>query len=353
MMLLRQSSVSYCLEAAGLSVAELDSVVFYDKPGLTFDRIVESFLSTAPSGVKGWLKAIPRWVGEKFQTQSIIEGALHESGFHYTGPQFFTPHHLAHASAAFFPSPYEHAAILTVDGVGEWATASYGIGTASKVTLSHEMHFPNSIGLLYSAFTHFCGFKVNSGEYKLMGLAPYGTPRYLKDLKHHVAAIEQDGTVRLNLEYFSFLDGLSMVSPKFNELFGGPPRAPESRITRREMDLAASIQAFIEEAIMAMARHVHRETREKHGAVRQILTGRGALISAPRFQKPKSRHISRYRRVVRSGGSSSSSALTPSRLRSSTERSSAFSTAEWSSAHARSVHGLYSAIHDVPIRSAS
>jgi len=182
----------------------------------------------------------------------------------YDGPILFTPHHLAHAASAFFPSPYEEAAILTIDGVGEWATASYGVGEGSEVRILKEMHFPNSLGLLYSAVTYFCGFKVNSGEYKLMGLAPYGKPKYLDLIKERIANILEDGSVELNLEYFGYLDRLEMTSPRFDELFGGPRRMPESRITRREMDLAASIQAFAEEATLKMAQWIHHETHQKY-----------------------------------------------------------------------------------------
>ncbi len=282
------SAVSFCLEQAGLSVNQLDSAVFYDKPGLTFDRLAESFLSVAPRGLKLWLHAMPRWLGEKFHTQDIIRGCLHESGFAYEGPILFTPHHLAHAAAAYFPSPFERAAILTVDGVGEWATASFGIGQGSRIEVSHEMRFPDSLGLLYSAFTYFCGFKVNSGEYKLMGLAPYGRPRYLELIKDRIGSIAADGSVRLNPEYFGFLDRLEMTSAKFDELFGGPRRLPESRITRREMDLAASIQVFTEDAILAMARHVHRETREENlclaGGVALNCVANGRLLREGPFR---------------------------------------------------------------------
>lgn len=267
-----ESAISYCLEEARIRVADIDSVVFYDRPGLTFDRIVRSFLSVAPGGFKAWREAIPRWMGEKLHTSEIITAGLNDSGIGmnaaahlgYVGPVLYTPHHLAHAAAAFFPSHFERAAILTVDGVGEWATASYGVGNGSRVSILNEMRFPHSLGLLYSAFTYFCGFKVNSGEYKLMGLAPYGTPSYLNDIKDHVAQIGEDGAVSLDLSYFDYVGGLTMVNEKFANLFGGPRRQPESRISRREMDLAASIQAFTEEAVLAMARHVRKETGEKH-----------------------------------------------------------------------------------------
>ena len=252
------SAISYCLEEAEVSVADVDSVVFYDKPVLTFDRLMHSYLAVAPRGLKSWLTAMPRWISQKLHIPRIISESLG-----YEGPILFTPHHLAHAASAFFPSPYDEAAIITIDGVGEWATASYGVGEGSEVRLLKEMRFPNSLGLLYSAFTYFCGFKVNSGEYKLMGLAPYGSPKYLDVIKENIAGITDDGAVTLNLEYFGFLDGLEMTSPLFEQLFGGPRRFPESRITRREMDIAASIQAFTQEAILKMARWVHKETGKK------------------------------------------------------------------------------------------
>jgi carbamoyltransferase len=201
---------------------------------------------------------MPRWIAQKLHIPTIIRESLG-----YEGPILFTPHHLAHAASAFYPSPYDEAAIVTVDGVGEWATASFGVGERQEVRILKEMHFPDSLGLLYSAFTYFCGFKVNSGEYKLMGLAPYGQPRYLNQIKEHIATIHEDGSVALNLDYFGFLDRLEMTSPKFDELFGGHRRLPESRITRREMDLAASIQAFTEEAMLKMACYVHKETHKR------------------------------------------------------------------------------------------
>jgi carbamoyltransferase len=282
------SAVSFCLEQAQLTVDRLDSVVFYDKPGLTFDRLAESFLSVAPRGLELWLQAMPRWLGEKFHTRDIIRRFLRESGLAYEGPILFTPHHLAHAAAAYFPSPFERAAILTIDGVGEWATASFGTGAGSRVEVTREMRFPDSLGLLYSAFTYFCGFKVNSGEYKLMGLAPYGAPRYTDLIKDRIANIATDGTVRLNAEYFGFLDRLAMTSEKFDQLFGGPRRTPESRITRREMDLAASIQAFTEEAMLQMGRHVHRETGEANlclaGGVALNCVANGRLLREGPFR---------------------------------------------------------------------
>lgn len=291
------SAINYCLEEARIAVSDVDSVVFYDRPGLTFDRMVKSFLSVAPGGYAAWREAMPRWMGEKFHTETIIASGISESGMGqdalgrigYGGPVLYTPHHLAHAAAAFFPSAFERAAVLTIDGVGEWATASWGVGEDSRVSISHEMRFPHSLGLLYSAFTYFCGFKVNSGEYKLMGLAPYGSPIYAETIKEHVAQIEDDGAVTLNLDYFDFLGGLSMVSERFAGLFGGARRLPESRITRREMDLAASIQAFTEEAVLRMARHVRKETGEKHlclaGGVALNCVANGKLYREKLFEE--------------------------------------------------------------------
>ncbi len=249
------SAISYCLEEARLRPEQLDSVVYYDKPVRTFQRLLESYKSVAPRGLKSWLTAMPIWVGQKLHVREIIRDSLE-----YEGPVFFTPHHLAHVASAFFPSPFEEAAILTVDGVGEWSTASIGIGRGNEARLIKEMRFPDSLGLLYSAFTHFCGFKVNSGEYKLMGLAPYGEPSYLEKIKSNVASINEDGTVSLELEYFSFLDGLEMTSEKFARLFEGSGRTPESRIGVRERNLAASIQVFTEEAMIKMSQWAHRET---------------------------------------------------------------------------------------------
>ena len=249
------SAVSYCLEEANMSVQGLDSVVFYDKPLRTFDRLLTGFFAAVPSGLRSWLTAIPEWISTKLHTEEAIRSVLG-----YDGELLYTPHHLAHAASAYLPSPFDSAAILTVDGVGEWATASYGIGEGSEVRLLKELRFPDSLGLLYSAFTYFCGFKVNSGEYKLMGLAPYGSPRYLNELKENVASIREDGTIQLNMEYFGFLDTLKMTTRKFERLFDGKARPLESRITRREMDLARSVQVLTEEAMLKKASWVQRET---------------------------------------------------------------------------------------------
>ena len=225
----------------------------------------------------------PRWISQKLHIPRIISESLE-----YDGPILFTPHHISHAASAYLPSPFDDAAILTLDGVGEWATASYGVGEGKRVRVLGEMHFPDSLGLLYSAFTYFTGFKVNSGEYKLMGLAPYGQPRYLQAIKDHVASIADDGTVTLNLDYFGFLDSMEMTSRRFAELFGGPRRKPETRITRREMDLARSIQAFTEEAVLKMAAHVQRLTGKKYlclaGGVALNCVANGILLREGPFE---------------------------------------------------------------------
>jgi carbamoyltransferase len=252
------NAVRYCLKEAGLCVDALDWVVFYDKPILTFERLLMTYLTVAPKGLRSWLKAMPAWLGRKLYVPAIVRKELR-----YEGEVLFTEHHEAHAASAFFPSPFEEAAILTVDGVGEWATASFGHGRGNQIALLKELHFPHSLGLLYSAFTSFAGFKVNSGEYKLMGLAPYGTPRYRDVILSELADVKEDGSLRLNLSYFDFLGGLQMTNGRFTRLFGGPPRRPETAITQREMDLAASIQAVTEEILLRMARHVFDQTRQK------------------------------------------------------------------------------------------
>ena len=254
-----KNAIKYCLEEAGIAIQDLDHVVFYDKPFLTFERLLMSYLTVAPRGLRSWLEAMPLWLGQKLHIPRII---YRETG--YEGDILFTEHHEAHAASAFYPSPFKEAAILTIDGVGEWATASCGFGKDEDITLLKELHFPDSLGLLYSAFTYFCGFKVNSGEYKLMGLAPYGVPRYKNLILSELVDMKEDGSVRLNLSYFDFLGGLRMTNRRFAKLFGGPRRRPETDITQREMDIAASIQAVIEETVLRMANHVYKETNQKN-----------------------------------------------------------------------------------------
>ncbi|HUU41581.1 MAG TPA: carbamoyltransferase [Desulfatiglandales bacterium] len=254
-----KNAIQYCLQEANTTPERLDYVVFYDKPFLTFERLLLSYLTVAPKGLRSWLEAIPLWLGKKLHMPKVIK---EEVG--YDGDVLFTEHHEAHAASAFYPSPFEEAAILTIDGVGEWATASYGFGKGKDITLLKELHFPDSLGLLYSAFTYFTGFKVNFGEYKLMGLAPYGKPRYKKLILSELIDVKEDGSLRLNLSYFDFIGGLRMTNKRFERLFGGPPRKPETEITEREMDIAASIQAVTEEIVIKMVKHVYSVTKQKY-----------------------------------------------------------------------------------------
>jgi len=254
-----KNAIKYCLEEAGIAIQDLDHVVFYDKPFLTFERLLMSYLTVAPKGLRSWLESMPLWLGQKLHIPKIVQ---RETG--YEGDVLFTEHHEAHAASAFYPSPFEEASILTVDGVGEWATASCGFGKDKDITLLRELHFPDSLGLLYSAFTYFCGFKVNSGEYKLMGLAPYGMPRYKDLILSEIVDLKEDGSIRLNLSYFDFLGGLRMTNRRFAKLFAGPRRKPETDITQREMDIAASIQSVTEETVLRMVNHVYKKTNQKN-----------------------------------------------------------------------------------------
>lgn len=249
-------AVEYCLREGGLTLGDIDHVVFYDKPLLKFERILETYLSVAPKGFRSFLKAGPVWMKEKLYTDRMIREAL--DGFE--GSVLYAEHHESHAASAFFPSPFEEAAILTVDGVGEWATTTMAVGRGNEITKLREIRWPDSLGLLYSAFTYYLGFKVNSGEYKVMGLAPYGEPKYLDLILSKLIDLREDGSFTLNQKYFGYLSGLTMTSPAFDELFSGPPRAPESLLTQREMDLARSIQAACEEIMLRMVRETHRVT---------------------------------------------------------------------------------------------
>lgn len=254
-------AVAYCLREAKLEPEQVSYVVFYDKPLKKFDRILETYFAYAPSGFWSFKKALPLWLKEKLHTPREIRRGL-KGRFH--GTMVFTDHHQSHAASAFFPSPYQEAAILTMDGVGEWATTTWGTGEGNQIKIKNAISFPHSLGLLYSAFTYYTGFKVNSGEYKLMGLAPYGEPVYVDLIKKHLIDIKPDGSYRLAMEYFNYCDGLKMTGPKFDKLFGGPARKTESDITRREMDLAASIQAVTEEIVLLTAQHIHHVTKKKH-----------------------------------------------------------------------------------------
>ncbi len=250
-------AIEYCLEEAGLTPDELDFVGFYDKPLMKFERLLETYLAFAPRGFSSFVKAMPVWLREKLHLPGQMTRGL---GGAYRKRFIFTEHHESHAASAFFPSPFRDAAILTVDGVGEWATAAYGTGKDNRIRLTHELRFPHSPGLLYSAFTYFCGFRVNSGEYKLMGLAPYGEPRYMDLILRRIIDLKEDGSFRMDMSYFNYCQGLTMTSRKFERLFGGAPRQPETPLTQREMDLAASIQRVMEEILLRMARHVHART---------------------------------------------------------------------------------------------
>jgi carbamoyltransferase len=269
-----------------LTPDDLDYVGFYDKPLLKFDRLVETYLAFAPHGFGSFAKAIPVWIKEKLFMERELRKGLNGR---YTRRFVFGVHHVSHAASAFFPSPFEEAAVLTLDGVGEWATATYGHGRGNKVRVTHELRFPHSLGLLYSAFTYFCGFKVNSGEYKLMGLAPYGRPSYVDRIVGTLVDIRDDGSIWMDMSYFNYCQGLTMTSKKFEELFGGPPRRPESPITEREMDLAASIQEVTEQVMLRAACHVHRETGSKNlclaGGVALNCVGNGRILREGPFDR--------------------------------------------------------------------
>ena len=281
-------AVSYCLAEGGLDPDGLDIVVFYDKPLLKFARILETYFAVAPGGLRSFMMALPLWMKEKLWIPYHIERSLEAAGIAVPEEVYFAEHHESHAASAFFPSPFERAAILTVDGVGEWATSSMGRGEGGAFELVRELRFPHSLGLLYSAFTYFTGFKVNSGEYKLMGLAPYGEPRYADCIREHLVELRDDGSFRLNMEYFGYLDGLAMTNRRFEALFGGPPRKPETEISQREMDLARSVQVVTEDIVLHMASHLHKETGEKFlcmaGGVALNCVANGRLLREGPFE---------------------------------------------------------------------
>lgn len=255
-----QNAIDYCLREAGLTAAQLDTVAFYDKPWIKFERLLETYLAFAPSGLSSWMMAMPLWLNKKLWMSTLIRKELPG----YVGTLLFPEHHQSHAASAFYPSPFERAAFLTIDGVGEWATASWGTGNGHHIHIRSEMKFPHSLGLLYSAFTYYTGFKVNSGEYKVMGLAPYGEPRFAKLIYDELLDLKEDGSFWLNMKYFNYCHGLTMTSDAFHELFGGPPREPESMLQQRDLDLAASVQLVTEEIMLRMARHIRKETGEKN-----------------------------------------------------------------------------------------
>src|SRR6266850_5342292 len=280
-----KQAVTYCLKEGGLTPEQLDYVVFYDKPLLKFDRLLETYLAFAPSGLRSFMMAMPLWLKTKLHLPREIRKAL---GGRYQKRIAFTGHHESHAASAFFPSRFEEAAILTIDGVGEWDTAAIAHGKGNQIEMLKTLEFPHSLGLLYSAFTYFCGFRVNSGEYKLMGLAPYGEPKYAEYIREKMIDLKEDGSFRMDMSYFNYCQGLTMTSRKFDVAFGGPPRKPESPLTQREMDLAASIQKVTEEIMMRCARHIHRETGMKNlclaGGVALNCVGNGKILREGPFE---------------------------------------------------------------------
>ena len=263
-------AIEYCLAEAGIGPGDLDYVAFYEKPYLKFERLLETYLAFAPSGFGSFRQAIPMWLREKLHLRRVLRKGL---GREYTGPLVFPEHHETHAASAFFPSPFDEAAVLTVDGVGEWATSTIAVGEGNKVRILQEQRFPHSLGLLYSAFTYYCGFRVNSGEYKLMGLAPYGQPIYADKIRDHLLDIKKDGSFRMDLQYFNYCQGLTMTSQKFHQLFGQPPRRAETELNQFYMDMAASVQLVTEELMLAMAAHA----REVTGKDKLCLAGGVAL----------------------------------------------------------------------------
>jgi carbamoyltransferase len=279
-------AVDYCLREANLSPAQLDLVVFYEKPLVKFERLLETYIAYAPLGFRQFLMGIPQWLRQKLHLPREMDKALNHG---YKGRYVFTEHHESHAAAAFFPSPFDEAAILTMDGVGEWATASFGIGRGNQIELTHELHFPHSLGLLYSAFTYFCGFRVNSGEYKLMGLAPYGKPKYYDLIMDKLVDLKEDGSFRLNLSYLPYCHKTTMTGMRFERLFGGPRREPETPLTQREMDMACSIQAVTEEVMLRTVKYVHRQTSMKNlvlaGGVALNCVANGRILREGPFEQ--------------------------------------------------------------------
>ena len=261
------NAIVYCLDEAGLSLDEIDYVTFYDKPLVKFERLLETYLAFAPKGFRSFVMAVPIWLKEKLFLKVTLKRELTASSEleqTHLPPLLFHEHHGSHAASAFYASPFKKAAVLCLDGVGEWATSSVWLGDGSTLMPQWEIQFPHSVGLLYSAFTYYTGFKVNSGEYKLMGLAPYGEPRYVGLIKAHLIDIKPDGTFRLDMRYFNYATGLTMTNRRFNALFGGPPRQPEAELTQREMDIAASIQVVTEEIVLKLANTIHAELGTEH-----------------------------------------------------------------------------------------
>ncbi len=276
-------AINFCLNYAGIKSVDLDLVAFYDKPFLKFERLLESYLTFAPKGIQSFIKAMPLWIKEKLWMKELIKKDIG-----YEGKIIFPEHHESHAASAFFPSSFNEAAILTMDGVGEWTTSSFGIGKGNSIELWADIKFPHSLGLLYSAFTYYTGFKVNSGEYKVMGLAPYGEPKYKNLIYDHLIDVKDDGSFRMNMDYFNYCAGLTMTNKKFDKLFGGPPRVPESKLTQRDMDLARSLQEVTEEIVLKMGNHVFKETGQKKlvlaGGVALNCVANGKLLREGSFE---------------------------------------------------------------------
>ncbi|HZJ26723.1 MAG TPA: carbamoyltransferase N-terminal domain-containing protein, partial [Acidimicrobiia bacterium] len=284
------NAIAYCLEAGDVAPDGIDMVVFYDKPMTTFVRLLRTHFRVGPAGFRSFQIAMPLWLKQKLWIPYEIERGLKNLGYRMPRRKlFFAEHHESHAASAFFPSPFESAAILTFDGVGEWATSSIGAGHGNSLELQHQLYFPNSIGLLYSAFTQFCGFRVNSGEYKLMGLAPYGEPRYVDEIMDNLIELRDDGSFSMDMSYFDYLGGLTMTNRKFAQLFGGPPREPESEISPRELDLARSIQVVTEEIVLRMARYAADITGERNaclaGGVALNCVSNGRLLREGPFER--------------------------------------------------------------------
>ena len=284
-------AIEYCLEASGGSLAEVDHVVFYDKPFLKFERLLETYLAFAPRGFASFSMAVPLWLREKLFQKFLLKKALeaYAPSFDWGRRLLFAEHHQSHAASAFFASPFEEAAVLTMDGVGEWATTSAGFGTGNRLELRKEIHFPHSLGLLYSTFTFYTGFKVNSGEYKVMGLAPYGEPKYAQRILDHLIDLKADGSFRLNLSYFDYCTGLQMTNRRFDDLFDGPPRRPDELLTQRHLDLAASIQAVTEDAVLRLTRALSAESAADNlclaGGVALNCVANGKVLRDGRFKR--------------------------------------------------------------------
>ena len=284
------NAIEYCLREGGVGASKIDSVVFYEKPFVKFERLLETYFAFVPRGFKSFVSAMPLWIKDKlFQKSRLIKELSLTLGvsINWSERLLFSEHHLSHAASAFYPSPFDDAAVLTIDGVGEWTTTSWAVGSGKELKIIKEMHFPHSLGLLYSAFTYYTGFKVNSGEYKVMGLAPYGTPIYAELIKEKLIHIAVDGSFQIDMTYFDYATGLTMTNKKFHTLFGGPPRSPETEVTQREMDLAASVQKVTEDVVLLIAKNIAQETGQKNlclaGGVALNCVANGRLVQEKIF----------------------------------------------------------------------